>query len=353
MTQGLLIDWLTLRFPLGDELGAALTERVRSCLGLIVCVDSDGVEKWRKSSLDVDALRSDTEGLVWMMQGDGKNWFLTIGGSPASLTRGCNVFGSLDIRFAAWALIQRASKALNAILPVPERWQCRRIDITGNYAFDDHGSVKQALRMLLNTDGSRRKAASAKKGGDTVSWNPTSDLQKGKAYHKGPQLAKLQREGNTTITDDMVSLADKLLRLEYTAGARWFRRAEQAGLVWWQQTAEQLSELHRAFFEPLVGGVEVRDMGRRELLEQIRTANGITEGRALAVFNTYRGIRSDGYEDTAASMGRSTFFRHMRFLRRAGISDADLRAGNIIPFRSVRILLGRAVSSWAEIRRAA
>jgi len=63
--DGLLIDWLTLRYPLGPELGEALTERIKGCLGMLVCVDSDGVEQWRKSKLDIDKLRSDTRGLMW------------------------------------------------------------------------------------------------------------------------------------------------------------------------------------------------------------------------------------------------------------------------------------------------
>ena len=66
----MLIDWLTLRYPLNNELGQNLVARIRDCLGFVVSVNSEGVEQWRKNTLDLDKLRSDSDGLFWSLTGD-------------------------------------------------------------------------------------------------------------------------------------------------------------------------------------------------------------------------------------------------------------------------------------------
>jgi hypothetical protein len=348
-----LIDWLTLRLPLGGHLSRTLMDRILSCLNTVTCCDSNGEVRWMKKALDIDALRSDTVGLCWMVQSDGTRTYLVIGASPASLEHGINVFGTLDIQHCARTLIGAAQKALRAFLPGLTAWQCRRIDVTGNYVLPDFVSVKHALKQLSLSDGGRRKATNKRNGGDSVYWNPSSDLVKGKAYHKGPQLALLRRRGKVECTDRMIEMADRLLRLEHTRGARWFRRYEQEGGRWFDLTAAELEGLYLEFFGKIVGGVEVRDMDRNELVKRIQDRNGITEGRAMAAFTTYRNIRQDGFDVVKGYMSRSAFFLHLKHLRVAGITDAELHSGNVIPFRPVRIILARPVTCWEDILVAA
>lgn len=349
----LLIDWLTLRIRLDSTLLASVVqERVLSCLGQLHCYDSDGSRIWSKNVLDVDKLRSDSVGLFWQVQGDGLHTYLVIGGSPAAVEHGLNVFGTLDIRHAANVLIRAAMREFHAILPPLEHWQCRRIDITGNYLLPDAATVKAALRMLMLSDGSRRKAGSAGDS-DTVTWNHSSDLSKGKGYHKGPQLRRLVRKGKVQATDEQLNAADRLLRFENTKGARWFRRLAEAGRKWWQLTAFELWKEYESFFGRLVQGVEVQDMNRETMVKAIRDANGITQGRAEAAFTTLRNIREDGFEVVKGFMSHATFYRHLRYLRTAGVTDADMRTAKVIPFRPVRIVLANPVGSWAEIGRAA
>jgi len=350
--SGLLIDWLTLRVPL-CSVGKDVFDRVQDCLGSVVCTDAYGVVKWEKRQLDVDKLRSDSQGLYWAAQSDGKSDYLVIAASPASLASRVNVFGHLNIRQGAEALRAVAMKALKSILPPLEVWQCRRVDITGNYVLPDADSVRQALRQLLNTDGVRRKASSTPRGGDTVYWSPTSDLSKGKAYHKGAHLRLLLRKGKidkSDISPEQLDLSDRLLRLEHSRCARWFRRFEQAGGKWLSLTVEALQHLYNEFFGPLVGGLEVKDMGRSSIVNQIEDQAKVSHQQALQAFATYRNIKADGFEETKASMSRSTWFRHIRYLRAAGFSDAQLCAGNVLPFQAVRIVLAKPVSSWADIR---
>lgn len=349
----MLIDWLTLRIKLDLNLGKNLLDRILDCMGLTVCIDATGKEKWRKHGLDVDKLRSDSQGLYWSITADGNGQpYLTIGASPSSIeNEGLNVFGSTDIEHCATVLIEHAGKSLHAILPNWQNWQCRRLDITANYDMGNAAQVKQALRLLLGTDAPRRKTNSDNKGGDTVYWNPTSDLQAGKAYHKGAHLRMLSRKGNLLVDDETLDLADNLLRLELKLGARWFRRYE-VDYDWHTLTEYELTEIHHKFFNSLIGGggVEVHDMGTL-LIELEKVCP--TKGQALAAHRTWALIKTVGYEQTKGSVPDSTFRRHCTFLRAAGISSADLCAGVVLPFRRQSLILREPVTAWTQIRMAA
>jgi II/X family phage/plasmid replication protein len=350
----MLIDWLTLRIKLDSALGQNLLDRILDCMGYTFCVDSDGHEKWRKHALDIDKLRSDSQGLYWSITADGQSQrYLTVGASPSSVeNEGLNVFGSTDIEHCATVLIKHAGKSLQSILPDWTKWQCRRLDITANYDMGNAAQVKQALRLLLGTDAPRRKTNSDTKGGDTVYWNPTSDLQAGKAYHKGAHLRMMNRRGNICVDDETLELADNLLRLELKLGARWFRRYEQSDRDDWHTlTHYELTEIHHKFFNALIGGgVEVYDMGTL-LLELEKVCP--TKGRALAAHRTWALIKTIGYAQTKASMSASTWYKHCEYLRAAGLSNADLCAGVVIPFRRQQLVLREPVLAWTDIRLAA
>ena len=350
----MLIDWLTLRIPMTSSLGENLYWRILDCVGITINVDAYGVEKWRKHSLDLDALRSDETGLFWTITADGESTrYLSIGASPSSLENaGINVFGSTDIEHCAKVLVKHASLALNAILHHWSTWQCRRIDITANYDMGSPAQVKQALRLLLGTDAPRRRTNSDKRGGDSVYWNPSSDLKVGKAYHKGAHLRVQQRKGNIQCCDDLLSLADNLLRLELKLGSRWFRRFYEAGKTLKDLTISALEFNHREFFNKLIGdsNIEVNDMGTL-LIELEKVCP--TKGRALVAHRTFALMKTIGYTQTKFSMPESTFMRHCADLRAAGLSSADLCAGKVLEFRKRSLVLAEPVTSWEQIRRAA
>jgi II/X family phage/plasmid replication protein len=94
-------------------------------------------------------------------------------------------------------------------------------------------------------------------------------------------------------------------------------------------------------------------MNRMMLVDLIRDANNITEGRAEAAFTTYRNIRADGMETVKGYMPKATYYRHLRYLRKAGITDSDLHNSNVFPIRPVRVALARPVASWEDMREAA
>lgn len=346
----MLIDWLTLRYPLTPELGKTLFDKIHAAAGSIVKIDCKGVVRWEKIELDWEAIRSDSMGLFWQMQSDGKEHYVVIGGSPSSIINdGVNVFGSLNIDEAAQTLVEHAGKALGAILPNWSKWQCRRMDITANYDMGSPSHVKFALRTLLNTDAPRRKTNSDTQGGDTVYWNPRSDLQSGKAYHKGAHLRYQQKRGRITLPEETLELADNLLRLELKLGSRWFRRL---ATPWQCLTESDLLSLHNKFFSSIIGDSEKELSDMSTLLEELEKV-APTKGRARAAQNCWALIKHVGYMQAKASMGTSTFERHCQYLKAVGISPAEIQSAKILPFRRKDLVLALPVLCWSDIRKVA
>ncbi|MBS1210080.1 MAG: putative Phage replication protein [Proteobacteria bacterium] len=360
----MLIDWLTLRISF-KRLPQAVREHLEGCFGLIMCCDPDGAVKWEKTTLDLDKLSSDSVGIFWQVQlnpfdcyGDGR--MLVIDGSPAAIEHRNNVFGSDNIRHCARVLVNAASAALKHQLADPLWWDCRRIDVTQNYLMESSSQVKEALRCLRGTDAPRARSYIA--GGDTVGWNKGSDRLSGKAYDKGTQLAKLCKKGKAEATFEELEIAARLLRLELKIGARWFREtfalmvnAEGYGRAWHQITSEELTDMHTQYFERFIGKAEVTEMGTHSVLRQLQEkavnskGQPISEGQALSAYSTWCRIKAMGYDNTKASMPASTWGLHTKYLRQAGLSDADICTAQIIPFRR-HFVMGTPVCSWSDAR---
>lgn len=351
MSAAHLIDWITLRTPV-DALGVELAARMRENFGYLTRVSPDGEILWTKPLVDFDALRSDSEGLFWQLQGskDGKT-YLAIGASPASLEHdGLNVFGGCCIKDAAEKLLVVAGRALRAILPGRSAWQCRRVDVTANYALPDGLAVDFALHQLMRSDGTRRKASN--RTGNTVYWAPTSPLRRGKAYNKGRHLRMKAKKG-AQIPEELLALADRLLRLELTLGGRYFRDMERAGRDWSTITGKELAAEHVRFFEQLNAVCEVEDMEREQIIEALMQVNGITEARARSAYRMYADIRRSGAIAIQAETPRATWYRNWGYLRAAGFTDAHLKGAHEVPFRRVKILVASPVASWDAVRLAA
>lgn len=343
-----MIDWITLRIPL-KGLPSVIEQRFRESLGMVHCSDSNGEILWKKPFIDFEALRSDTVGLCWIVSRDSDREYLSIGASPATLEFGNNVFGSSDIRHCALVVIGAAQRSLDCILPVPELWSCRRLDITENYLMESFREVKALLRELMRTDSGRHKGSSG--AGDTVLWNAGSDLRKGKSYHKGPQLVYLRKRSKVQIEDWQINIADRICRMELTLGSRWFRRLYQKGESWLGLSEGMLDEEYEDYFGLMWGGkAEVMDMGK--MLEELEKV-APTKGQALAAHRTWALIKAIGYSLARDSMPSRTWYRHIKLLHASGLSDADLCAGNVLPFVRRTVSESFIVRSWDEARRVA
>lgn len=359
---GLLLDWVGLRVRL-SECSPLVTDFLFRSFTKVVCANHDLSEMlWEQNRYAFDSARSDSCRVFYTVRWIGTESWLYVGGSPATLSQGNNVFGSMDIAEGAQWVILALQHEIKAVLPPHHLWECTRLDVTGNYVLPDAAAVKVALKQLSVCDGARRRASNVARGGDTVMWSATSDLLAGKAYHKGPHLSHLLRTapGKYEIEPWQCSAADRLLRLEMRIGSRWFRRLrdgkhgeELKGKTWMELTPEILASVYCGFFEPLVGGQEVTGMERVELEKRIQAGSGVTAGQARSALGTYRAIKDEGYEAVKASMSLRTFRRHCAVLKAGGIAEADLVKGNVFQFKPVKIILAQPVASWEELRAAA
>ena len=337
-----MIDWLTLKLPLHlldrplfDLVNATVSDRAAR----VVKVNADGVVEWER--LVWDQVRSDI-GSVLCRIGDG----LEIMGSPARAVGADNVFGTGDPVDAAFQMLDLVSDSLSLELPRDiSLYRCTRVDVTANYDLGDSASCRAAIDALRYAEGGRFRGISK---GATLYWNEKSAHWSGKAYCKGQHLRFLHRKEPLNLEPWQFEAADRLLRLELSLRRHFWDRQEKR---WWQFTESDLNVIHHDYFGRFVGSVEVKDM-ESDTLKRLESVCR-TPGRAKAAFRTLSLIKSLGVEQTRTMMAPSTYRNHVADLLSAGLSLADLRAGNVLPFRRRTIELGAPVRSWDELRRIA
>jgi len=332
-----LIDWLTLRLT-PDRIPDALRAALQSRVGHVIAVNPDGSIQWQKPMRE--SIRSDSHQITVEI-----GYFLRVFGSPARAVYGNNVFGSGDPRTCALDMLAFAARHTGLEFPI-EGWDCTRIDVTHNYDLRSPAEVRQALSALRMAEGGHYQVRTA---AETVYWgSPRSGLRAGKAYAKGAHLRYQQKKELCTVNDEELRLSDRLLRLEMSLRAQWFR--ERAGKRWDQFTEQELDRLHEDYFGKLIGTIEVTKMD--DLLQRLEKV-APTHGQALSAFRTWSLIKSIGVEETKASMPKATWYRHRAALFAAGLSWSDFRAGNVVQLRRVPLVLDQPVRSWEELRRAA
>lgn len=377
-----MIDWMTLRIPLQDFLGSdQIIEKFGDFLGMQCTYDSKGELIREKVVFDIDKLRSDEVGMFWQVQNNGKQDFLLIAGSPASVELGTNVFGSSNVMNCANVLHKTATKALSIILPPVHKWQCMRLDFTFNYLLDSNAQVKQALRELRGGHGARQKMTNDH--GDTLIIGAKSKMISGVIYDKGTQLKqlikKLHKQSKPIPYDSWeVDIISRLLRFELRLKRQWFEKLNHKYDLahfshsgankkqslknyhdyhtntqpWTELTEQDLIDKHFNYFSPFTGGIGVTDMGT--LIQNLKNL-GLSEGRARSAYQTYALIKMMGYEQAKQSLNENTFYKHQSQLIRAGLTHTDLQnpdtENNVVSFRRKKIELTTPVSNWSELLR--
>lgn len=303
-----------------------------------------------------DSVRSDSHQVTARVGSDS----LYVQGSPArACGDGCAVFGSgpareLELRGCLRAMVGHLCAELELTLPLePRLWSVSRVDVTANLELDSLADVRAALAALRNVEGGRYRVD--QQAGDTVYWSRRSRLRKGKAYAKGPHLRhtmKRRREDEPTgrvYSPGEIEAADRLLRLELTLGAQWWR--ERAPGHWWEVTADHLVAQWRAFFERMLGTTELDMTDQTSVLRRL-TEVAPTERQAQAAYATWLFIKEHGWQRARDHFKRPTWYRHLGMLRAAGLGDADISLGRVVPFRR-SLIECRMVESWADLQRAA
>jgi len=290
-------------------------------------------------------IRSDSHQITIRRTGDS----LWIQGSPArAVADGDAVMGEaigLDLWAGAGAMLGLCERVL-CMGRFPERrlWKVSRVDVTENYCLGSLPDVRVALGVLRGTEGGRYRVS--QQAGDTVYWSHRSRLRSGKAYAKGPHLQYLLKRKTytgTAYTADQLEAAKKLLRLELTLGAQWWR--ERVGCHWWELTPSRLAQEHADYFGRMIGkGIEM-DMTNNEREAILAAAPTVRKGRSVC--RTWLTIQQVGFESAREIVGRSTWYDHLQVLRAAGLGDADISAGRVVGLR--RVVSLTAVSTWEEL----
>lgn len=340
----MLIDWITARLP-ESFLSPHTWESLSQIGDRIIRIDAKtgdvkySVQAW-------DSIRSDSHQIVMRLGSDA----LWIQGSPARVMgSGCSVFGfegseKLDLYQCLDSMIKFLVKQISIELPAPSAWIISRVDITANLFMDSLSHVRESLSHLKNCEGGRYRVSAL--AGDTVYWSHGSRLRKGKAYSKGAHLQYLMKKKDNFIqyTNNQLKAAEKLLRLELTLGAHWFRRHCPAG-SWEQLTSYQLANEWEKYFSRMIGSTEVTD--NETLIKKIGLV-APTEGQALAATACWSLIQSYGWEKTRSLYTKSSWYRNLKILHSAGLGDADIAAGNIVAFRR-KVFESKIIHSWDEL----
>lgn len=330
-----MIDWMTLKLPLTHVQGSALDVFLAKS-GRILCIDGLGEKQWEK--INRQSVRSDSHQLVVDISGD----YFLLHGSPARVRYSNNVFGSGDPVECALDMIRFAIIHTGIELPLDvAKWRCTRMDITQNYDLGTAAEVRQALNYLRHTEGGRYQVRTAS---ESIYWSSNSALRSGKAYHKGPHLLYQIKKNQATAAEHELKLSDRLLRLELCLKSQYWR--ERSEKKWYQFTESELDKIHDDYFSQFVGKIEVIEMDKLQD-EFKRVAK--TPGQGMSAYRTWSLIKSIGIEETRASMPRRTWFNHLKIIKAAGLTFADLQARNVLPFRRRSIQLGQPVRAWQDI----
>jgi len=348
----MLLDWVSLYLPRGSEPAWIRAQWDRWGDRLCRYCPRTGTVRWESAAWD--SVRSDSHQIAVQITGD----TVRLQGSPARLWGdGDNTFpaceGSASVAASAERMIRAAADLAGVWLPHDRGlWHVTRVDVTRNFLLPSAADVRAALGFLRGTEGGRYRVSAT--AGETVYWGGKSRLRRAKAYLKGAQLRawvagfeKRREVCPVQYAPAVLDAADRLLRLELTLGAQWWR--ERAPCTWQEMGPEVLGEQWESFFGRMVGArceATMLDQG----LGLLSTFEAVapTAARGRAAFRTWQVIKATGWEHARASMPKATWYKHLTIMRAAGLGDADLSAGHVIPLRRRPVEMV-AVGSWAQV----
>lgn len=345
----MLLDFITARLEQTDMPTADWRQLQSLCDRIMRYCPRTGETRWETSAWD--SVRSDSHQIAFRVGADA----VWIQGSPARVCgSGDAVFGEgAAAALDASGCLQRMIAFVCGQLPVEltmdvTRWKVSRIDVTGNLLLNDLPDVRIALRYLRECEGGRYRVS--QQAGDTVYWSHKSALRSGKVYAKGPHLRYMVMKKDYTgrlYTESELSLADRLLRLELKLAAQYFR--ERAGKPWYELTSEDYKREWREYFERMIGEADMKD--ESDVKQRIMVA-AVTEGRGKAAYGCWLLIQAEGWEKAREAYGKSAWYNHLKAIRKAGLGDADISAGKVIPIRR-KIIECQMVESWSELLKVA
>lgn len=336
----MLIDWVTCRIPIDQ-----LTEEGRAVareIGDRICRYCPKTGDLRYETSAWESVRSDSHQIAVRAGTD-----FWIQGSPARvIASGDTVFGAgaaaaLDIEGCVSQVVRYVGDRFGVRFPAAKNWLVTRIDVTGNLQLAGLAEVRQALGTLRDCEGGRYRVS--QQAGDTVYWSHLSKLRSGKAYAKGPHLSYLMNKPGYTgrlYSQQEIAAANGLLRLEMKLGREWFARNP-----WVDIDAIQLRAEWNEYFGRMIGGAEVTT---DDDLQQRVQAAAKTAGRGKAAYGCWVMIQQQGWERAREFYSKTCWYRNLQILRAAGLGDADISVGQVVPLRR-RIIEARMVTNWSDL----
>lgn len=277
----------------------------------------------------------------------------TVEGSPIKLTTGGpNVFAEgpsadHDLVGCAWQLLGHMPDLNDE--PFADRypldkWELRRIDITENLIYPTPRLARQALKRLKTTP--LLGNLPARVNANSARWRPSSGDTSLLVYGKGREAKQHNRlaaadETLTRYTEHQLHVAHHLVRLEANLMGDWceahgFNVTADTLTQTWKETTTPMTR-HETF---IAEREQVRELLHRTYANR----------KAMTLFATWRLIAAEGYEIARQAGDRTTFYRHVRDLKAAGINDLATWAGHHrrLGDHDAPPPVGRLVTTWEE-----
>jgi len=312
--------------------------------------------------------------------------------SPAKLTQGHNLYGTTSIRIGALSMkawLAVAYPDLNDKLNWDEA-EVQALDCTYSARLPNERTAQQAIDALRNISNGQTKSRGDNYS-ETAYWFKKDSRLKGlkaylKQYEYAHQLSEAQRQAagcgekaqaarrTFAVMSDprLIEWSKCLLRFEATVKSRGLSRRKIPTnlnkLIDYQENLARegrclIRELWTETTAPIFKaceGMEMTTIDDDKVLEALKhhydklNKHGkVNDYKARLLFNTFRNIRTYGWDETRASMPLNTFNRHIREIAACGVSKAALQKlpeiskNNVVPLlRFVEIDFSSQRPAW-------
>lgn len=327
-----MIDWLTLRVPLGLHVDA----------GRVVSVDAQGNIEWQ--CLKRLHAKGSHEATVTLrnMPHDGT---VEISGNPAKWFQGHNLFGSGDLAAVVSAFVRSVCGAVGYRLSDSEARlvdagfvRLTRIDTTEAWDFGTQPRALSAIRAMSECSHFKHRGRGSLLAEGTVMWRKGSRRMTGKAYAKGLELKAHPIPLTLQDAERLSEFAQGHVRFEFTLRGMWLKREGLDRVSDWARLGVTPQGLHARLMADI-------DLSEAALIDS-ETLSGLPPRLSLAYDAWAAG------KDLRATLPRRTFYRYRRQLLGFGVDIALVRPrkpeSNVVPLRVVLTGTPVQVPAWAQ-----
>ena len=328
-----MIDWVTMKISC-DHVGIISN-------GSVVKVSKDNEIEWTSLSW-LPVTGSHDSNIVIRSLSDSQ---LEISGNPAKWLQGHNLFGTNDLNALCWLFFSKLT-SIKELCLTPSVEQIRlikdglftvsRVDINESWLLANRFEVLAWIRSAEQKIRLKHRGTGQFKG-STLYWGKGSKRWFLKCYSKGEEISsKNSNFPDAFRTPDMLSYADRALRLELTMKSNALREALlHIPANWNAETARML----------LLNSLKGLEMSNNFSLTNDVLATLPPRVR-LAYAAWYNG------DDLRQILSRPTFYRYRKQLKEYDIDisilrDVEKEPSNVIPLIRVLEAVPAGIPDWA------